>query len=255
MSTPAPSVASESSKNNENSVLPNKPMLLSPAPAKPKLGRGKRHLKVAATSLVILVLIGLSLYASINALITTHEVKASVMAHKHDGNAAPAIDESKPPENSLSGYHVAPDLPRVIRIDSIGVAARVLHMGILPNNELNTPKSSYDAGWYEGSAKPGESGAMILNGHYAGPTKPGIFHNLASVKAGSVVTIEKGDGTVLSYKVTSIQTMPAGDVPMTDLLVSKNPGRQDLNIITCTGTFDQKTQTYDKRVVLRATAL
>ncbi len=218
----------------------------------------KKHFIVS----LAVILITITGYAAIDALLINHEARANQLTSapatdKKDQSQPqhPVIDETPPKPDVVSSYKVAGDLPRLISIDSLGVKARVLRMAIGSDGALETPKNSFDTGWYDGSAKPGEAGAMLINGHYSGLTSPGVFHGLEKLTAGSIITVEKGDGTVLKFAVTSVEKMPSGDVPMNQLLISSKPGVQSLNLITCSGTFDAKNQTYDKRVVVRASAV
>lgn len=232
---------------------------LSPAPklAIPRRPFIKRLIsaKVVVGALAV-CLVALSVYVSFDALWVNQQARAeSQQTHNSGQGEAPRIDETPLPPNVIDTYKVAPNLPRIIRIDSINVTARVLRLGVTADNSVDTPKNSNDAGWYEGSAKPGEAGAMIVNGHYSGLTQPGVFHKLEKLKAGALITIEKGDGTVLKFAVKKVEKMPANKVPMDQLLVSPDPKAQSLNLITCSGTFDAKNETYDQRVVVQAVAV
>ena len=210
----------------------------------------------AAVGALAVCLVAFSVYVSFDALWVNQQARAEgQQAHGSVQGDAPRIDETPLPPNAIDTYKVAPNLPRVIRIESINVTARVLRLGVTTDNSLDTPKNSNDAGWYEGSAKPGEAGAMIVNGHYSGLTQPGVFHKLEKLKAGAFITIEKGDGTVLKFAVKKVEKMPASKVPMDQLLVSPDPKAQSLNLITCSGTFDAKNETYDQRVVVQAVAV
>lgn len=215
---------------------------------------------VSGRSLTIslsVALILFSSYVSIDALWINHQAKAAQVTQQQnaENSTSSHIDETPLPPDSIKNYTVAPNLPRVIRIDTLGVEARVLRVGVTTDNAIDTPKNSNDAGWYDGSAKPGEAGAMIINAHYSGLTKPGIFHGLEKLKSGAIISIEKGDGKILRYAVDKIEKLPAKEVQMDQLFVSRKPNVQSLNLITCSGNFDPKTQTYDQRVIVHASAV
>lgn len=168
-----------------------------------------------------------------------------------DGSLAGDIPSEEKPEGGVSGYRVSPLSPRTITIQKLGVEARVLRLGVKSNNELKAPANIYDAAWYEGSAKPGEEGAVLMNGHVHGPTQPGVFFGLKKLKSGDKITIERGDGKVFSYHVVKLQTYDKDNVDMGAALSSAEPGTPGLNLITCDGEYDSSGE-YNKRLLVFA---
>lgn len=164
---------------------------------------------------------------------------------------AERYDETLPKGDPLKNYAVAPDLPRAIYIDKLGIQAKVIRVGVTDTNAMAVPKSIYEAGWYDGSVKPGETGAVVVNGHVSGPTRDGVFHDLKQLKNGDSIVVEKGDKTKLTYKVRRIQELAVKDVDMTKLLVAE-PGIKSLHLITCGGLFDQEALQFQSRVLVYA---
>ena len=164
---------------------------------------------------------------------------------------AERYDETLPKGDPLKNYAVAPDLPRAIYIDKLGVQAKVIRVGVTDTNAMAVPKSIYEAGWYDGSVKPGETGAVVVNGHVSGPTRDGVFHDLKQLKNGDSIVVERGDKTKLTYKVRRIQELAVKDVDMTKLLVAE-PGMKSLHLITCGGLFDQEALQFQSRVLVYA---
>lgn len=160
--------------------------------------------------------------------------------------------ETKP---SLDSYAVSPTQPRILTISKLSVKARVLSLGVKPNNELQTPNNIYDTGWYQNSAKPGdEGGAILIDGHVHGPTIPGVFANLKTLAAGDTIQLERGDGKVYNFKVVTSKAYPTDKLDMAAALTSVNPGKLGLNLITCTGPFDAGSSQYEQRLVVFAVA-
>lgn len=162
-------------------------------------------------------------------------------------------DETPPPVN-LTTYTVASDMPRFASIPELGVFARVKRAGTLNDNSIEAPKNVFDIGWYDGSSKPGEPGLVFLDGHVSGPTKGGVFANLKRINIGSKIIIERGDGKKITYRVEAKELFDADKVDMVKALRPYDNTRQGLNIMTCNGKFDVKTQTFDKRIVVYAVA-
>lgn len=170
-------------------------------------------------------------------------------ASSNDGDA-PATD--KPSTQTVEQYQVAPDLPRYIRIAKINVSARVRQLGLTKDGALASPTNVYDAGWYMGSAKPGEPGATVIDGHVSSWEATGVFYNLKKLVPNDVLEIERGDGKLLRYKVAGVQEYDADKVDMAKLMVSAEPGKSGLNLITCSGKVIKNTNSFDKRFVVFA---
>jgi LPXTG-site transpeptidase (sortase) family protein len=170
----------------------------------------------------------------------------------NSNESATVPSEDKPPVDTLKNYRVAADLPRVISIPKVNETARVLQVGVDANNQLLTPKNIYDTAWYTGSSKPGEMGAAVIDGHYVGPTTQGVFSKLSQLKAGDEVKIERGDGTQLTFAVSSVETVPVGQVDMAKVLNSAQPTKPGLNLITCGGKYNEKTFEFSDRTIVYA---
>lgn len=157
------------------------------------------------------------------------------------------------PSNILTTHTVADDAPRFLVINKLGVKARIQRIGITQDNALKSPTTIFDAGWYQGSAKPGEVGPVVLNGHVSGPTKHGIFHSIGSVKAGDKIQVERGDGKVFTYTVAISKTYDDDKVDMTEVLASYVPDKPGLNLITTSSPFNVVTNKFEPRIVIFAT--
>lgn len=160
---------------------------------------------------------------------------------------------SETPANNLAGYKVAATAPRIIRIDSIGVAARVLRTGVNTKNQLGAPANIFDTAWYDGSARPGEAGAVLIDGHVSGPTQNGVFYKLKQLKKGSKITLERGDGKIFSYTVVDMRVYDADKVDMAAALTPITPGKPGLNLITCTGKVASSGTDFVQRLVVFTT--
>lgn len=163
---------------------------------------------------------------------------------KGDG---PANQTSQP---SLDDYKVAADMPRALYINRLGIAARIMPMATTSGNSIQAPINIHDAGWYNKSAKPDQSGAMFIDGHASGATRMGLFAYLDTLKVGDTIEVEKGDGTRLAYVVKKVESVPKDTVDMNSVLSPYDAGTKGLNLMTCTGTWIPSEKTYDHRVVV-----
>ena len=224
-----------------------------------KVPKRRSKAQTVLVGMAILVF-GLGLLVNIETLQTNHSAKAQVAALSKKAEVAstgttaddPVIpSETKPTTTNVASYQVAPDTPKLITIAKLGVKARVKPVGVTSSNELGTPASIYDSGWYNASAKPGGgagAGAMLIDGHVHGPTLPGVFVDIKKLVAGDAIQVTRGDNQMFTYVVVMVQTVPADSVNVGQLLTSIKPGQPALNLITCGGKFDAKTQHYEDRV-------
>ena len=159
---------------------------------------------------------------------------------------------SEAPVGDPASYKTAPDRPRVITIDKIGVHARVVKLGTRANNQLAAPSNIFDAGWYDESSKPGEGGAVVIDGHVAGPTKRGVFYDLQKLAAGDQIKVERGDGKVFVYRVVKTASYAADKVDMPAVLTPVTKGKSGLNLITCSGEIDASRNHYKDRTIVFA---
>lgn len=166
-------------------------------------------------------------------------------------NGTPTMQPSteKPKSNEFEAYTVAGDSPRYLFIPKLSVKAMVKHLGLTKDNRIDVPKNVFDVGWYTGSAKPGQAGALVLDGHVSSDLVPGVFYNLKDLHENDTITLEKGDGSQIRYRVVKIQVYDVDKVDMKAALspISVKPG---LNLITCTGSVIKGTRNYDKRLIV-----
>lgn len=222
-----------------------------------------RHLlpsRETIMQLSALILLGFSLYVSVNTwLLNKHVIaQTSQGVTTSAGTSDPQVVDgnqgvNEAPITNFAEYKVPPDSPRFIYIDKLHVQARILKLGIGSDGALQTPRSSYDTGWYTESAEPGGNGAMLVDGHALGPTKPGVFFDLKKLAPGDAIRIERGDGKTFTYIVNKVDIISAKDVPMDKLLVPIVPGKKGLNLISCTGTYNARSETFNNRAVVYAT--
>lgn len=210
----------------------------------------KKHRYQLAAAALIVVGVGVSLQGILMNAKASEQVKAMAAGEQTaQTNQLPSED---PPVkgDATKGYVVAATSPRVITIGKFGVKARVLALGTNDKNEIDTPKNIYDTAWYTGSSKPGDQGAMLLSGHVSGPTKHGVFYDIKRLVPGDEIGVERGDAKRLVYSVVSVETTPADKVDMLRLVNSAVPGKSGLNLITCGGGFDTKTNEFTDRTVV-----
>lgn len=228
---------------------------------KPQINKPKFHVsnsKMLMAMAVALFMIGVT--TAVIGLRTNKHVEAQVQAvtQQQENQSSASTnnealpDEKKPSVASTKSYSVAPDLPRYISIPKLGVHARVFQENQKQNGEMNVPGNIYDTGWYSSSSKPGDrtNAAMLIGGHVSGPTKPGVFKQIAKLNPGDTIEVERGDGKVFTYAVVKNEVYDANNVDMGSAMRSVDQSKPGLNLITCTGKV--VSNQYTQRVVVYA---
>lgn len=163
--------------------------------------------------------------------------------------------EDTPSETTLDAdtipYNVAPDQPKILALPSLGVSGFIQKVGIDQHKAIATPNNVHMAGWYINSVKPGEDGVSVIDGHVRGRYAPAFFSRLYELEPGNDIGVMYGDGRRVDFKVVKVAQYDKDKA--LDRLFEKLPSvDQQLVLITCSGTFDASTATYDKRTLVYA---
>jgi LPXTG-site transpeptidase (sortase) family protein len=141
--------------------------------------------------------------------------------------------------------------PVSLVIPLIGVNTQLITLGLTAGGALQVPSSTSVAGWFTGSPRPGAIGSAIIVGHIDSISGPGVFWRLSELRAGDMVYVKRGDGTLVEFRVTSVQTYLKDRFP-TQAVYGPTPD-PELRLITCGGAFDYATGHYLSNIVVYAT--
>lgn len=159
--------------------------------------------------------------------------------------------DETPPTANCSNYTTVDAQPQKIEIPSINVSGCIQQVDLDENNAVAVPTNIHLAGWFVRSTPPGGKGVSLIDGHVLGRYNDAIFGRLSTIKPGDDIKIQRRDGTWLNFQVVDIAAYPASDAAKHMLEPLPNIDKQ-LTLITCTGTYSQETETYDKRTIVRA---
>ncbi|MFF0093256.1 class F sortase [Streptomyces canus] len=162
------------------------------------------------------------------------------------GTASP--DASSPPPGSTAGKHTSANSARAVgrsapvrlRIPALGVDTPVMRLGLASDGTVQVPPiTDHDqAGWYEHSPTPGQTGPSVMLGHVTvGAYGDGVFHGLSRLRRGEKIVARLENGTEAEFTVTSLRTVAKADFPADD--VYGNVDRPELRLITCGGPKDE----------------
>jgi len=140
--------------------------------------------------------------------------------------------------------------PTRVRIPKIDVDSPLELLQLDPRTEVLIPPVSYQkAGWYGGSALPGDPGASVIAGHVDSRAGAGVFYNLHRLKPGDKVLIQRG-GQWFTYRVTRKDQYAKDHFPSEKVYdTTPNP---ELRLITCGGSFDRSRSSYSDNIVVYA---
>lgn len=181
--------------------------------------------------------------------------RAVVEGEQHEEVATEELVEEEPTEEEVYEYIVAPERPRYLTIDELGIYdRRIRPVGINENGQLGTPVNIFDIGWYESSGLPGGGKTLLLDGHNGGPHVKGVFKNLPDLSIGGTIEIERGDGYIFYYKVVeNIEvSLDESDMYMSTAMRSPESGKESVTLISCTGDWSSERNTYLSRQFVRA---
>lgn len=238
------------------------PKYVNKKPKHIKLSFSKKRTLSALKWLIVCVLFATTVYISIDAYLTNIELKRRLealpvvatgdLATPEQRQQAEGTDEKEVSANQIDNYVTSADMPRIIKINKLNLRARVLQMGVNPDGSMQAPVGIFDAGWYNGSSRPGTRGAVVIDAHASGPSRQGLFAYLNTLEIGDQIEIERGDGTKLTYQVINKETVPKDSVDMRKLLTVQGAGEEGLNLITCDGAWVKDQSTFSDRTIVYA---
>ncbi|MGW3356510.1 class F sortase [Streptomyces bungoensis] len=144
--------------------------------------------------------------------------------------------------------------PQRIDIPELGVQAPVTARGLDGRGAVDPPPMSQPGvvGWYRSGATPGAAGTALMVGHVDTRTRPAVFYKLSTLQPGETVRVVRADGRVARFTVDDIRVLPRDDFDARAAYGPRRPGRAELRLITCGGTYDRATRSYTANVVVSA---
>ncbi|MFG2355925.1 class F sortase [Streptomyces sp. NPDC048521] len=144
--------------------------------------------------------------------------------------------------------------PQRIDIPRLGVQAPVVVRGLDARGAVDPPPfdQSGVVGWYGSGTAPGAAGAALMVGHVDTETRPAVFYRLSTLEPGETVRVVRSDGRVAVFTVDDVRVLPRDGFDAQQAYGPHEPGRAELRLITCGGTYDRADRTYTANVVVSA---
>lgn len=157
------------------------------------------------------------------------------------------VDAPPPAGTQPPGSQPAPvavDIPR------IGVRSDLVRLDVDPTGALEAPDDFAKAGWWAAGPVPGATGAAVLVGHLDSHRGPAVFFRVPSLVPGDTVNVRRADGTTASFVVDAVRQYNKDALPARQIYGST--AGPELRLITCGGTFDERTKSYADNIVVFA---
>jgi sortase (surface protein transpeptidase) len=135
-------------------------------------------------------------------------------------------------------------------IPAIGVATRLVRLGLEADGAMAVPADYGRAGWFAEGPAPGQVGPAVIAGHVDSRTGPAVFYRLRELRPGQAVLVERADGTRLRFVVEQARGYPKASFPTADVF-GPVPSAA-LRLITCAGDFDRARGSYRDNLVVFA---
>jgi hypothetical protein len=140
--------------------------------------------------------------------------------------------------------------PAAVRLPGRPPAA-VSPQAVGPRGELGLPQDVGAVGWWLGGARLDQPrGSLLLAGHVDGRGQgTGYFAALRELRVGDRVAVRGVDGRERAFAVTGRRSYHKTALPA-DVFAAQVPPR--LVLVTCTGTYDERTRSYEDNLVVYA---
>jgi sortase (surface protein transpeptidase) len=141
-------------------------------------------------------------------------------------------------------------VPVRLEIPAIGVATRLVRLGLDRDGAMEVPGDFASAGWFAGGPVPGQMGPAVIAGHVDSRTGPAVFYRLRALRPGQAILVQRADGVRLRFVVEQARSYPKAGFP-TAAVFGPVPSAA-LRLITCTGAFDRARGSYRDNLVVFA---
>ena len=163
---------------------------------------------------------------------------------------APVNIAPEPNQGSPFMQRASDPPPVKLLVPSLKISAAVEALGVTQDYSLQAPAGISDVGWYRLGASPGSAGDAIISGHRGYPGGiPAVFNDINQLQPGDEVDVELADGSTVQFAVTRMFSTPYRTLPPGFFATDGVPL---LTLVTCTGDFRNKDQTYSDRLVVQA---
>lgn len=141
--------------------------------------------------------------------------------------------------------------PTTLIIPTLHIHAPIESVGMDSMGRMDIPKVVTDTAWYNLGVKPGEMGNAVIDGHFDKVTgAPSVFYYLKTLQKGDSVEVVDTNGQTYVFTVQQTVNYPTNTFPLDTVFGPSD--EKNLNLITCSGTWDKTRHNYSERTVVFA---
>ncbi|MFE6130519.1 class F sortase [Streptomyces sp. NPDC056437] len=144
-----------------------------------------------------------------------------------------------------------PSEPVRISVPSLKISSSLEDLRLDTKRAMQTPTDPDRAGWYRPGPAPGSEGPAVIAGHVTWNGKPAVFFELATLRAGDRIAVERQDGRTAEFTVDKVAQYPKNRFPTVE--VYRNLDHARLRLITCGGDYTAESNHYADNIVVFAT--
>lgn len=140
------------------------------------------------------------------------------------------------------------EAPVSIQIPKIKIDTKIEKVQKDKNGTMDVPQDFNNVGWYSLGPKPGQIGNSVIDGHYDSKTGAAIFYRLSNLQTGDEIYIKDAKGEMRTFIIKDKKIYKNNVFPIQEVFGKTN--KRMLNLITCEGVFNTKSQEYLNRLVI-----
>lgn len=231
---------------------------------------GRRGALLAATATVVLVLVaGVVITLGLRHQGPPQPAAAAAAAPATPAPATPAPGPTRSGTGAGAAGAVAPRTPAAkapvapvdlgpimrgsapVRLDipSIGVhTSTFVDLGRAADGSIEVPTDFAAVGFYTPGPTPGQFGPAVIAGHVDSHQGPAVFYRLGALRAGARISVGRKDGSTATFVVDKVASYPKARFPTSEVY-GNTTSRAELRLITCGGSFDDRSGHYVDNVV------
>lgn len=139
--------------------------------------------------------------------------------------------------------------PTKLIIPKLKVESPIDYVSVDAEGKMDVPSDPSHVAWFSEGFKPGEKGSAVMAGHYDNADgSPAVFYNLESLVEGDEIYVLDEAGNELQYRVKGTVEYDMDTAPLEYIFGEADASR--LNLITCSGIFNNSIQSYSHRTVV-----
>jgi len=114
---------------------------------------------------------------------------------------------------------------------------------------MDIKKNQNNTAWYKFGPRPGNQGSAVIAGHYGWDhEKASVFTQLSKLQKGDALYVDSDTRVSVAFVVREMKRYKPDANAIT--VFNSSDGGSHLNLITCDGSWNEASKTYDNRLVV-----